>query len=136
MNIYLNIDGVLRVHAGQAAHYADEFLNLIVRRWPDTSYWLTMQSRGGRFGSLELLQPLIKPRTYAACKVIRPGNWRDHKTDAIDFTRPFLWYDDIITPEEQQILRHYRAEGCFRPINLHKDPHQLMDEIEHLRLLA
>lgn len=136
VNIYLNIDGVVRVHSSQAALYADEFLRLLVRRWPKNVYWLTMQSRGGRFGSQEVLISLVQPQTYRDIRLIQPGNWRDHKTDAINFHQPFLWYDEMITPEEQRILQHHRATECYRQLSLHKDPHQLIDEIEYLRSLA
>lgn len=136
MNIYLNIDGVLISESGQAAFYADEFLNLIIKKWPGSIYWLTMQSRGGRFGSHEALKNVLKPATYARIRTIQPGAWRELKTDAIDFTKPFLWFDEHITPEENQILSRYQAEACFRQVNLRTDPHQLMDEIVLLRSLA
>lgn len=136
MNIYLNVNGVLLTSQGKLAPYAGEFLSLIVKRWPNKAYWLTLQSRGGRFGSRELLKPSLDPQIYERLSVISPGDWQDNKTDAIDFTRPFLWYDDFVTAEENQILRRYDAQACLRLISLDRDPHQLLDEIEHLRSLA
>lgn len=136
MNIYLNIDGVLRLHSNQLAPYAANFLRLVIRRWPDSTYWLTLQSRGGRFGSHELFQKLLPQKTIEQLRTIQPATWYDHKTDGINFKQPFLWYDDMLTPEEQRILQRYDALDCFRQINLQADPQQLLDEIEYLRTLA
>ena len=41
MNIYLDIDGVLLVDVGKPAHFANEFLQAVLKKYPDSTYWLT-----------------------------------------------------------------------------------------------
>ncbi len=136
MNIYLDIDGVLLANSKQAAAYADEFLALIIKRWPDTTYWLTTHRWRGQNTVLEVLEPVLKPKTVQLLKHIKPASWQEMKTEGISFKQPFLWFDDDLVPEERETLRHYGALDCLRMIDLKKDPYQLLDEIEYLRSLA
>lgn len=136
MNIYLDIDGVLLVNSNNAARYADEFLTLVLKRWPDSTYWLTTHRWRGQDTTRKVLEPVLKPKTVELLKAIKPARWEDLKTDGIDFKRPFLWFDDDLIAEERRILKHYGALDCFRLIDLQADPLQLLDEIEYLRTLG
>ncbi len=136
MNIYLDIDGVLLAHEGRAADYADEFLSYVLTHWPDSTYWLTTHCWKGQNRTRQVLEPFLKKRTLALLDKIRPTEWDELKTDAIDFKTPFLWFDDDLYPEEQEILEHYRALACHRRIDLSRDSFQLLDEIVHLRSLT
>lgn len=136
MNIYLDIDEVLLLSNTQAANYADDFLAFILSSWPDSTYWLTTHCWKGENRAVEVLRPALKPPTIRLLERVKPTQWDELKTDAINFKQPFLWFDDDLYPEEKEILRHYNALECFRHINLHGNPHQLMDEIEYLKTLA
>lgn len=136
MNIYLDIDGVLLAHEGRAADYADEFVQFILKHWPDSTYWLTTHCWKGQNRTYEVLEPFLKKKTLDQLHKIKPTEWGDLKTDAINFKRPFLWFDDDLFPEEKEILEHYRALECHRKINLSRDQFQLLDELVHLRSLA
>lgn len=46
MNIYLDIDGVLLANDWNAANHANEFLRLVLEKYPDTTYWLTTHCQG------------------------------------------------------------------------------------------
>ncbi len=133
MNIYLDIDDTLLINNRYAAPFADEFLQLILKHFPNSTYWLTTHCWRGQNTALQVLTPVLKPRTAERIKHIKPTNWGDLKTDAIDFTKPFFWYDDTLYPEEQAKLEIKNALGCFRRMDLGKDPHQLMDEIAYLK---
>lgn len=136
MNIYLDIDGVLLAHERRAADYADEFVQFILKHWPDSTYWLTTHCWKGQNRTYEVLEPFLKKKTLDQLHKIKPTEWGDLKTDAINFKRPFLWFDDDLFPEEKEILEHYRALECHRKINLSRDQFQLLDELVHLRSLA
>lgn len=135
MNIYLDIDGVLLVQNSRAADYADEFLQFVLKHWPDSTYWLSSYCRRGENIASDLLEPYVRRKTHKLLSQIKPTEWDDLKTDAINFKQPFLWYDTELYSEETAILEHYEALPCFRRIDLQKDQFQLLDELVHLRSL-
>ncbi len=136
MNIYLDIDGVLLANENRAADYADEFLAFILKHWPNNTYWLTTHCWHGENRTHEVLEPYLRKKTFVLLDKIQPTDWDELKTDAINFKQPFLWFDDDLFPEEQEILKHYRALECHRKIDLGKDSLQLLDEIVNLRSLV
>lgn len=134
MNLYLDIDGVI-LHQSKASVHADDFLQLIAHNWPHSTYWISSYAKQGKVILHNLLQPYLKPKTMHMIETFQIASWRNLKTDAINFKQPFLWFDDTLYPEEEKILKHYSAEQCYRPIRLHSDPHQLIDEISFLKSL-
>lgn len=136
INIYLDIDGVLLANEHGAAHHADEFLQYILERWPNSTYWLTTHVWRGENRAIKVLAPYLKPKTVDALRLVKPTAWTELKTEGIDFKKPFLWFDDDLMPNEETILKHYGARDCLRMINLHKNPHQLMDELVYLKQLG
>lgn len=136
MNIYLDIDGVLLANSVQAAYFADDFLQYILKHWPDNTYWLTTHCWRGENRAAEVLLPVLKPDTAKLLKLIKPTDWNTEKTDGIDFLTPFLWFDDDLFPEEEKVLRSFDAFGCWRQVDLSRDPNQLIDEVAYLKSLA
>lgn len=135
MNIYLDIDGVLLANTVTTANFADDFLQYVLGRWPDSTYWLTTHQWRGQDRTLQLLKPVLNARTRKLMPLIKPTNWRQLKTDGIDFSKEFLWFDDDLYPEEREVLSIYNVLGSWIEVNLQKDPNQLLDEIAHLRAL-
>jgi hypothetical protein len=125
MNIYLDIDGVLLANERQAARFADEFLQVVLAKYPDTTYWLTTHCWHGENNALEVLRPVLKPETIKLIKRIKPTEWGELKTDAIDFSQPFLWFDDDLLPGEQSMLVAHDALQYLVAVDLAADPHQL-----------
>lgn len=136
MNIYLDIDGVLLANSNNAAAYADEFIEIVLKRCPDSTYWLTTHFWRGQDTTGKVLDPALKTKTRELLRLIKPAHWEELKTEGIDFKHPFLWFDDDLIPEERRILEHYGALDCFRLVDLGRDPLQLLDEIDYLRSLA
>lgn len=130
MNIYLDIDGVLLINETNAAPYADEFLGAILKYFPDTTYWLTTHCWQGENRTHEVLAPHLKPDTVKLLKQIKPTEWGDAKTDAIDFSQPFLWFDDDLYPEEQKILERHNVLNRWIGIDLQKNPDQLKELVD------
>lgn len=106
MNIYLDIDGVLLVNDNNLANFAHEFLVYVTSRFP--TYWLTTHCRGDISYTHEFLKRTFPAKTLEIAKKILPTNWRTNKTEAIDFTKPFLWFDDdLFEGEREELIKHH-----------------------------
>lgn len=125
MNIYLDIDGVLLINEKQAAPGANEFLQFILTNYPESTYWLTTHCWRGENRAVDILTPALRPETIELLSKIKPTEWGEYKTDAIDFSQPFLWFDDDLFPEEEIVLNEHGALKNRIEINLYKDPNQL-----------
>lgn len=125
MNIYLDIDGVLLVSENHAANYANEFLQAILEKYPDSTYWLTTHGRNGENRAKEVLAPYLKPETVELLDKIKPSKWNDLKTDAINFDDDFLWFDDDLWPDELKVLEKHEAAEQFILVKLGEDPDML-----------
>ena len=122
MNIYLDIDGVLLANETHAANYADEFLQVVLEKYPDTTYWLTTHNWRGENRAKEVLAPYLKPETVKLLDRIKPSEWGELKTDAINFDEDFLWFDDDLWPDELKVLEQNEAVEHFMMVDLDKDP--------------
>lgn len=130
MNIYLDIDGVLLINEKNSSPHADEFIQHVLTKYPDTTYWLTTHNWQGENRAKEVLAPHLKPETAVLLDKIKPSEWKELKTDAIDFEQDFLWFDDDLWPEELKVLENNNATGRFVMIDLAKDPNMLKSLIE------
>ena len=122
MNIYLDIDGVLLANENNAAPFADEFLQHILNKYPNSTYWLTTHNWRGENRAIEVLSPCLKPETVELLEKIQPTEWGELKTDAINFEEDFLWFDDDLWPDELKVLEENNATGRMVMIDLNKDP--------------
>ena len=122
MNIYLDIDGVLLANESQAANYADNFLQTILAKYPNSTFWLTTHNWRGENRTKEVLAPYLKPETVVLLDKIKPSEWGELKTDAIDFNEDFLWFDDDLWPDELRVLEQHEAVERFMMVDLNKDP--------------
>lgn len=125
MNIYLDIDGVLLTNENKAANYADEFIRAVLKRYPDSTYWLTTHVWRNEHRVNEVLAPYLEPETVSMLDSIKPTEWGELKTDAIDFEQDFLWFDDDLWPNEMIVLERNEALHNFMMVDLQKDPDML-----------
>ena len=123
MNIYLDIDGVLLANDKCVANYAAEFVEYMVKKYP--VYWLTTHCKGDAMFTVRFLERFFDPKTIEIMKMIRPTNWETLKTEAIDFSTPFLWFDDYLFEEEKEILKEKNCFDSWIKIDLGKDEGQL-----------
>jgi hypothetical protein len=130
MNIYPDIDGVLLANERQAAAFADEFLQAVLAKYPDTTYWLTTHCWHGENNALEVLRPVLKPATMELIERIKPTEWGELKTDAIDFSQPFLWFDDDLMDEERNVLKARNASNRWVGVDLAANPNRLRDLVK------
>ncbi|GAC1502554.1 MAG: hypothetical protein NVS1B10_07360 [Candidatus Saccharimonadales bacterium] len=121
MNIYLDVDGVILANDTNAALYADEFLQTILSKFPDTTYWLTTHCWKGDNRAAAVVSPFLKPGTAVLLNKIKAADWGELKTDAIDFSKPFLWFDDNLYPGERKVLEANDALDNWIEVDLSKD---------------
>ena len=130
-NIYLDIDGVILANEENLSIGAEEFIKYAVENFD--VYWLTTHCRENdvthainyvmRAGS-DSLRPHLE-------KLI-PTTWVDNKTEAIDFSKPFLWFDDDCYLAEKRDLEANNAHSSWIEVDLRNYPDQLMREIKLL----
>lgn len=125
MNIYLDIDGVLLANENALAPHAEEFLSTILEKYPETTYWLTTHCWRGENRAAEILLPHLSPELSERIKLIKPTEWDEAKTDAIDFTKPFLWFDDDLYPDEKVALKKHSKLDSWVQVSLERFPNQL-----------
>lgn len=110
MNIYLDIDGVLR---GSASPVGDvvALLEYILANYGDSTYWLTTHCRQGYNHAEQALLNSELPQELAkrAATIIKPTDFSVLKTEGIDFAKPFLWLDDNLFQSEQKVLEEHNC---------------------------
>lgn len=124
-NIYLDIDGVLLANEGNQARYASEFLSYVLEHYPDTTYWLTTHCQGDAMTPIEHIGHLFDTERGKLMKKIKPTTWDVAKTDGIDFSKPFLWFDDDCFNAEREVLIHHGVLDNWIKVDLKKDEYQL-----------
>ena len=129
MNMYLDIDGVLLANDKNAANHVHEFLAFVTSN--HTVYWLTSHCQGDASTAVSRLATVFEPRTLALTRGIRPTRWSNAKTEAIDFSQPFLWFDDDLFPEERSELIRHDALASWVEVNLREDPNALQRILEN-----
>ncbi len=124
-DIYLDIDGVLLANDLNPANHANDFLRFVLNKYPDTTYWLTTHCQGDADIPIQHIGHLFEPDVVELMKRIKPTTWDLAKTRAIDFTKPFLWFDDDMFYEEKQELMKHNVLDNWIEVDLSKDPDQL-----------
>ncbi len=122
-NIYLDIDGVLLAKDNNPAKYADEFIKYVVSNYP--TYWLTTRCKDENHYLNEILGRFFPSETMEYIRQIKPTIWSDWKTDAIDFSSSFLWFDDnLFEKERKELLEHDTLENWIE-VDLRKNENML-----------
>jgi hypothetical protein len=124
-NIYLDIDGVLLANDQCAASSSKEFLKYVLTNYPDTTYWLTTHCNGDASAPVRHISHLFDDETVELLKRIKATSWQTAKTRGIDFTKPFLWFDDDLFFEERETLIKHGVLDNLIVVDLAKDPDQL-----------
>lgn len=132
MNIYLDIDGVLLANEHYPANYAPEFIKYCLTNYPDSTYWLTTHCQGDASRPIRDIGDLFDDETVELMKQIKPTTWlhSSSKTAAIDFSKPFLWFDDDLFINERKELIEHKALDNWIEVDLRKDPDMLLKFIQ------
>lgn len=130
MNVYLDIDGVILANEGQSANYAKEFIKYLTDN--HSVYWLTTHCKGDADYTVNHINRFFDIETIDLLKIIKPTNWNTWKTEAIDFTKPFIWFDDQVFDFEKKDLEKHNALSNWIKVDLSKNEEQLKDLINTL----
>lgn len=130
MNIYLDIDGTL-LHEelgdryGQAAAGLGDFIRALR---PHQTYWLTTHCRDGNpERARALVKRLLPLELHSDVDRIKPTVWDDLKTEGIDFTQDFIWFDNDIYEGEWERLKHCSENQVVIEVDLRNNPQQLIE---------
>lgn len=121
MNIYLEIDSILLVN-GRLANHADAFLQAVMMKYPDATYWLTPNDKVRRDEVGKLLTSQLKPETAALLDKIKVAEWNGVASDAIDFKQDFLWFGNELWQEDLKALEKHDVIERFILVDLAKEP--------------
>jgi len=126
MNIYIDIDGVLLTKRDtKPAPYLKEFLEHVTKYFD--VYWLTTHCKGDASYTLNYLKTSLPEPLLSLLSEVKPTSWDLIKTDAIDFSKDFLWLDDYCMQKELQVLKDKGVAKSLLKIDLQENPKQLLD---------
>jgi hypothetical protein len=125
IDIYLNIDGVLLNDGSRPANYSREFIEYVVPNF--NTYWLSSRAKSNSFAVIKDLSKVFEPRIVQLISSVRPTRWSFAKTQAIDFNRPFLWFDDELVIHERLELIENNALESWIQVDLATDKNRLAD---------
>lgn len=126
--IYLDIDGVLLANELYPALHAKVFIKYVTDNYD--VYWLTTHCQGDARHTIKHLSNLFDDETLRALEKVKSTKWDVAKTEAIDFTGPFLWFDDDLYLEEKEDLEKHNAMAGWVEVDLANDPEQLKKIVE------
>lgn len=127
MKIYLDIDGVLLTKNGEPAVGVLEFLKKVTEH---DCYWLTTHCKDDSVEGVQFhLKQKLPQEAFEYIKKIKPNPWGTLKTEGLDFSSEFMWFDDTLFQSEEAVLRQHNALNAFRLVDLRKYPDQLLQEL-------
>ncbi len=134
MKIYLDINETIiyRTHqSGKSqvkyADYFKEFLHNALQK--HNVYWLSTMCQGDSDGAVAYLSPFLPPDILELASRVEPTRWGQFKVDAINLDDDFLWFDDVLLPKEEEILRKAGKLDSFIRVDHHKNSEFFKDWI-------
>lgn len=111
MNIYLDIDGVLITKTIRPAEGVTEFLKHMTEN--HDCYWLTTHCKDGQCHAKRYVEGVLPKEAMQYVRKIKPTDWQTYKTEAIDFSKDFRWFDDTLMSKEKEVLKKNEALDKF-----------------------
>jgi hypothetical protein len=114
---YIDIDGALLRNGRKGPELIPRFRRVLSYLKANFDcYWLTTHGSGSAGAAAKLAPYLRKARIdLAVLDGIKPTEWETMKTEAIDFSRPFIWVDDDPLPSEcRKIEEEGRADSLVK----------------------
>lgn len=130
MKIYLDIDGTmlhedLWDNTNLAAAGLYEFL--VALRSHET-FWLTTHCRDGNpERAREIMKRHVPAELYPDIDRIKPTVWDTLKTEGIDWTGEFIWFDNDISDAEWERFPMADEGQQVYEVNLLENPEQLIE---------
>ena len=139
MNIYFDIDGVLK---GSKSSIKDieTLVSYCIMHYNNSIFWLTTHCNNGINNTRRVLDGSISEDLLDQIEMtFHPTTWNTLKTDAIDFSKPFVWFDDTVLHAELEVMNQYEKKHKANRYGLFlmdaKDPNAAKDALEYLRAL-
>lgn len=134
-SLYLDIDGVLLANESHLAEGAADFIKYAADHFE--VYWLTTHCMDDTTAhAIDYLQRATDEDLRPWLEKFKPLTWSLKKTDAIDFSKPFLWFDDDCYSGEKIDLQEHNALKSWIEVDLSKHPDQMVHELKLLRSIV
>ena len=131
-NIYLDIDGVLLANEENLSIGAVEFIKYAIEHFD--AYWLTTHCMDGDPAhAIEYLNRASTEDLRPWLEMFKPVTWSLKKTEAIDFSKPFLWFDDDCFTGEKIDLQEHNVLNSWIEIDLRATLDQMVKELVTLQ---
>ncbi len=108
LNVYLDVDGVLRGCASPVEDI-EEFLWFCLQNC--YCYWLTSYCRGGANFAVQKIGGISQKLRFELEARVQPTDWHFSKSEAIDYSEPFVWFDDNAPMHMLAELKDYGANA-------------------------
>ncbi len=125
MNLYIDIDGVLLTKQGQPSLHLKEFLIEVTTK--HNPFWLTTHCKGDVLHVVSHLKRILPQELWEYIEKIKPTNWDVLKTDGIDFTQDFRWFDDAPMESEKKLLQEKGVLDKLILVDLKNNPDSLKE---------
>ncbi len=120
MNYYLDIDGTIISKEHKQVDDLNSFLSHLLKN--GNVYWLTTHCKEGSIDKvLSYLKPILDKANFELIKKIKATSWQTLKTEAINFSEQFMWFDDYILEIEKEILKRNNSFDKWVKIDLSKN---------------
>ncbi len=137
MNIYLDIDGTM-IHEDRwdmENPAADGLAEFIIALRPHNTFWLTTHCRDGNpERAREILKRYLPIELHAEIDRIKPTVWDMMKTEGIDWSQDFIWFDNDISAFEWEKIEQGSENQQAIEVNLKINPKQLEEITEDVLL--
>lgn len=128
-SIYLDINGVIEYQDSIIPGFREFLLKVI-----DTHkvYWLTTHCNGDAENPVKYLMRFTDDEEFiAALRKILPTKWDFIKSEGIDYSEDFVWYDDKpLSLNEERYMEERGGSGRLRLVDLDKVPGFWWEEVE------
>jgi hypothetical protein len=119
VKIYLDIDGVILTRDHKIPEYGEEFVSYLISH--HECFWLTTHCRGGENGAIKYLSQFYSGTTLAKLKQVIQTDWKDLKTEAVDFDSKFIWLDDYPLESEKGVLKKHNRIDALIVVSLKRE---------------
>lgn len=138
MNIYLDIDGTmihedLSARLGKPAKGLPEFLQAIQHY---NLYWLTTHCRNGDpTRPIEIMKRVTDESLHPIIESIKGTVWDTSKTQGIDWSQDFIWFDNEIASFEWEKFTNATENQRVIEVNIRENHDHLVELTEDIRSL-
>jgi len=133
MKIYLDIDGVILKKDLTIPDHGEEFISFLITNFD--CYWLTTHCKGANNKAISYLSKYYPSSTLEQLELIKPTDWIDLKTEAIDLNSDFIWLEDYPFESEKTVLAEYNKIDALITVNLNRED-ELKSIIKKLQMIS